>query len=257
MVSKSMMAFMGRSLLAWGEPFLPSRRFLSWPGVAQDCPSVRALRPGCAESSAPPEFLPDRPGRLAASRACAYNSVIDRREDPMQQVAKAMRRAASILEQRPAAGVHDDAPALVRWMGGLRTEARHEEGHTVATDMPAELGGAGREVTPGWLVRSGIAACTATAIAAIAAERGITLEALEVQATSRSDTRGYLGLAEPDGRPVGAGPVEMKLHVSIRAPGVAEAELRALVEQARRRAPMTAMVTESRALPLTLTVEAA
>ncbi len=174
----------------------------------------------------------------------------------MSNVAEAMRRAAAVYERRPSAGLHDDAPGVVSWVGGLRMEARHSLGHAIATDMPAELGGSGDQVSPGWLVRSGVAACTATTIAAIAAERGIALEALEVRVDSRSDTRGYLGLSEADGAAVPAGPDDLRMRITIRAPAASEAEVRAIVEASRARAPMTALVTNAGVMPLDLSIEA-
>ena len=51
-----------------------------------------------------------------------------------------------------------------------------------------------------------------------AAAEGIELAALEVRASSRSDARGLLGMAEADGAPVSAGPRDVQLHVRIAAP---------------------------------------
>ena len=164
----------------------------------------------------------------------------------MNEVATALERAASVLRRRPSAGLHDDAPGMARWIGGVRTEATHANGQSVLTDMPAELGGAGAHASPGWLVRSGVAACTVTSIATLAAQEGIELQLLEVRVTSRSDTRGYLGLPEVDGAAISPGPVEMRMHVRLAAEGVSEERLRALVEAAQSRAPMTAVVQDPR-----------
>jgi uncharacterized OsmC-like protein len=60
--------------------------------------------------------------------------------------------------------------------------------------MPSEVGGSGDQVTPGWLFRAGLASCAATRIAMAAAAEGIELATLEVRASSRSDTRGLLGM---------------------------------------------------------------
>lgn len=57
----------------------------------------------------------------------------------------------------------------------------------------------------------------------------IALHTLEALATSRSDLRGLVGVAAPDGSTVPAGPLAMDLHVRIGAPDVDPDTLRALV----------------------------
>jgi len=165
-------------------------------------------------------------------------------------VAAALERARDVLTRRPAAGLHDDATGFARWAGGVRVVTRHANGREVATDMPGELGGTGREVSPGWMVRAGIAACATTTIASVAAVEGVALDALEVQVTSRSDTRGYLGLAEADGEAVYPGPHALAMHVRIAARGVSAERLKALVATAQRRAPMTAALLDAHDLAL-------
>ncbi|MGZ5158821.1 MAG: OsmC family protein [Caldimonas sp.] len=171
---------------------------------------------------------------------------------PAQEIATALKRVETVLRRRPETGMHDDAAATARWEGGLRVISSHANGTEVATDMPAELGGSGDRVSPGWLLRAGFASCTATCIAMAAAAKGIALEALEVRAGSRSDTRGLLGMADAEGEPVYAGPQEMQLHVRIAAPGVAAARLRALVEESYRCSPMACVVQDARAVALSI-----
>jgi uncharacterized OsmC-like protein len=170
-----------------------------------------------------------------------------------QDIAAALQRVESVLRRRPEAGLHDDAPGIVRWEGGLRVVATHANGKQVVTDLPQELGGSGDQVSPGWLVRSGVASCTATRIAMAAASEGITLGALEVQAGSRSDTRGMLGMADADGEPVYAGPHEVQVRVRISAPGVPAERLRALVESSQRSAPMSSALRA--AVPVSLQID--
>jgi uncharacterized OsmC-like protein len=148
-----------------------------------------------------------------------------------QELASALQRVQSVLQRRPGTGLHDDAPATARWSGGTRVVASHANGATVATDMPAELGGTGDQVTPGWLFRAGLASCAATSIVMAAAREGITLQTLELRASSRSDTRGLLGMVDANGRPVEAMPDDVRLHVHIAADGVAPERLRALAER--------------------------
>jgi uncharacterized OsmC-like protein len=170
-----------------------------------------------------------------------------------REIAAALERLKSVLARRPQAGLHDDAAATVRWDGDMRVIAYHDNGTTVPTDMPRELGGGGGQVTPGWLLRAGFAACAATCIGMAAAAEGIALETLEVQARSRSDIRGMLGLADVDGEPVSAGPRDMQMVVRICAQGVSPQRLRALVEESYRCSPM-ARALEDR-VPVALRIE--
>ncbi|HWZ65062.1 MAG TPA: OsmC family protein [Steroidobacteraceae bacterium] len=170
-----------------------------------------------------------------------------------REIAAAIERVERVLTRSPKSGLHDDAPATSRWDGGLRFTACHANGTQVPSDMPRELGGSGDCITPGWLFRAGLASCIGTCIALNAAARGIDLTALELKATSRSDTRGVLGLTEPDGAQVSAGPCEVRLQVRIAARGVTAEALRALVEESNRRSPISCVVSEP--LPLSLEVE--
>lgn len=170
-----------------------------------------------------------------------------------QHIATALQRVEAVLQRRPETGIHDDAPATARWQGNFRVTASHANGTQLETDMPTELGGTGDKVTPGWLFRAGLASCSATSIAIAAAAEGIALSALEVRVTSRSDTRGLLGLADASGAVVGAGPFDMQLQVRIAAPGVDAARLRALVERGCRCSPIPNAVTH--ATPLEVLVE--
>ena len=152
-----------------------------------------------------------------------------------QEIAAAMERAAAVFRRRPDAGLHDDAPAAARWEGGLRVVCCHANGTQIPNDMPVSLGGSGEQVTPGWLFRAGLASCSATCIAMVAATEGIELGQLEVNAHSKSDARALVGVTGNDGSPVYPGPSDMRLSVRISAPGVAPERLRALVEEGLRR----------------------
>jgi uncharacterized OsmC-like protein len=170
-----------------------------------------------------------------------------------QEIAVALQRVESVLRRRPEMGIHDDAPATARWERGTRVVASHANGTQLATDMPTELGGTGDKVTPGWLFRAGLASCAATSIALTAAAKGIELTTLEVRATSRSDARGLLGMADAAGAPVAAGPCDVQLHVRIAAEGVDPARLRALVEDGYRSSPIPNAVVN--AVPVDLRID--
>lgn len=173
----------------------------------------------------------------------------------MPEIAAALERVRNVLRRRPETGLHDDSVSVARWQGGLRFVASHANGTTIETDMPAEFGGSGDRVTPGWLFRSGVGTCAATSIVTTAAAQGIELEALEVSVRSRSDSRGMLGIAGAGGQPVSAAPQDLALHVRIAAPGVAPDRLRALVVDGCRCSPIPSAVRE--ALPLAIEVETA
>jgi len=170
-------------------------------------------------------------------------------------VAQAMRRAEAVLRRRPETGLHDDAPAVSRWRAGTQVVAQHANGTQIPSDMPSEFGGSGAHVTPGWLLRAGVASCTATCIAMHAAMQGIALASLEVEVGSRTDSRGLLGMHDADGAPVLAGPCEMRLQVRIAARGVAPQRLRELVEHGYACSPMGSAMRESVPVDLRIDVQ--
>lgn len=173
----------------------------------------------------------------------------------MEQIAASMERVVSALRRKPHAGLHEDAPATVRWAGGLRTVARTAAGAEVVTDMPLAIGGDDSAPTPGWLLRTALASCAVTRIAMEAASRGIELHTLEAHVTSRSDLRGLVGVADADGRRVPAGPLAMDLHVRIGAPGVDAGLLRELVVSTPGCSPVTAAMEQPLAVGLHVEVK--
>lgn len=173
----------------------------------------------------------------------------------IQDVAQALQRAERVFERRPEAAVHADTTAKARWQGGTRVVAAHANGTLIASDMPPEFGGTGDHVSPGWLFRAGLASCAATSIVMAAAAEGIELTSLEVEANSRSDARGMLGMLEPNGEPVYAGPGDLRIDVRIGAPGVAPERLHALVDEGLRRSPIPNALQN--ATPLALRVDIA
>lgn len=170
-----------------------------------------------------------------------------------EQIAAALQRVAAVLERRPAAGQQADDPACAKWQGGLGVRVTHPAGHQVMTDLPVELGGAAAAPSPGWLWRSALASCAVARIVMEAAAAGIVLDRLEVEAASRSDARGLLGMAEPDGSVVSPGPQDVTLTVRVAAAGVPAPALQALVMRAQQLSPVAAAAQQ--ALPLALHVE--
>lgn len=172
-----------------------------------------------------------------------------------RDIAAAMQRIEKVLQRRPETGMHDDASAIARWESGTRIVASHANGAQMLTDMPIELGGSGDQVTPGWLFRAGVASCLATCIAMNAAAMEIELTTLDVLASSRSDLRGLLGMADAAGELVSAGPSHVQLRVSIAAHGVSPERLRILVEDSRRRSPM--LLALENAVPVDMRIDVA
>jgi uncharacterized OsmC-like protein len=171
----------------------------------------------------------------------------------LQKIAAAMQRVESLLRRRPEVGLHDDAPATARWQSGTRVLSSHANGTQLLTDMPTELGGSGDQVTPGWLLRAGLASCLATRIVMGAAVEGFELATLEVSAGSRSDARGIFGMHDASGEAVRAGPCDVQVLVRIAAPGVSPERLRTLVDQSDRCSPVSAALRA--AVPMTVCIE--
>jgi uncharacterized OsmC-like protein len=170
-----------------------------------------------------------------------------------QDIAAALRRVESILRRRPETGSQEDEPATASWDGGTRVVTRNLNGARVLTDMPCPLGGNGDQVTPGWLLRAGLASCAVTRIAMSAAAAGIELKSLEVVASSRSDARGLLDMVVADGETVPIAPYDVRLLFRISADGASPQRLRALVEAGCRLSPASRAMQE--AVPIALRIE--
>lgn len=171
-----------------------------------------------------------------------------------ERIAEALGRVEAALRQHPAFALHDESPAVTRWQGGFRfVTSRPGVAMELVTDLPEQMGGRGENVTPGWPLRAGLAACVGSSIVLAAAREGIGLASLEVTVGARSDLRGLLGMADEQGKEVSAGPLEVRLEVRIAAPGVSPDRLRALVELANRNSPSSSALRE--AVPLNLCIE--
>jgi len=172
-----------------------------------------------------------------------------------QHIQAALRRVEAIFQRRPEAGLHDDIPANARWIEGTEVVVSHQNGARFATDLPVELGGGGRDVTPGWFFRAGVASCAVSSIVIAAAAEGVELTTIEADAGSRSDARGMLGMIGADGAPVPAQPEALQVRIRLSARGATAEALRALVERAMSRSPIPCAVRN--AVPLVLQIDAA
>lgn len=174
----------------------------------------------------------------------------------MADIAAAWHRVERVLRRNPQTGLQADVPATAVWNGGARVTCAHSGGTTVVTDMPTEMGGDGTAVTPGWVMRAALASCAATVIAMNAAVAGIRLATLEVIASSRSDTRGLLGMTDTDGEPVSPGPRDMQLRVRISAADdTSPQDLRALVERSHRCTPVACALQDATPVELSIDCE--
>jgi len=171
-----------------------------------------------------------------------------------ERIAAALTRLESALRLRPTFGDCEETPAVARWQQGAKFSVRPPKGDlAILTDLPTELGGDGEGITPGWLMRAGLAACTASSILLNAAAEGIEIESLELTAGARSDVRGLLGMADASGAPVSAAFSVARLLVRISAPGVSRERLQALIERANQQSPVSSALRQ--AVPLELRVE--
>jgi uncharacterized OsmC-like protein len=166
-------------------------------------------------------------------------------------IAAAVRRTQQILRRRPGAALQADSPALCRWVGGVSVVTGDGSGREVVTDLPPALGGGGEALSPGWLSRAGLAACTATCIAMIAASEGVELTRLEVEARSRSDKRALFGMTDAAG-PIDPGPRDVELSVRIAALNASPQRLGELVAAAQAISPVLSVFEKATAVTLSI-----
>lgn len=171
-----------------------------------------------------------------------------------QEIAKAIERMRGVFSRRPQLGMSEDTVALARWEGGTRVVTRRADGTSLATDMPRAIGGTGDQLSAGWLFRAALVACSATSIALTAAAEGVALSRLELDAVTRSDSRGLLGMADEAGRPIDAGYTDLRLAVRIAAAGTPPDRLRAVVDTGLRRSPVYATLADVLAIDVSVDV---
>jgi uncharacterized OsmC-like protein len=168
-----------------------------------------------------------------------------------KSIADAVQRVETAFVRKPGLALHDDVPACAEYVDGLRTRIATPTGRSIQTDLDALLGGDGDGPSPGWLMRAGLAACLCSSVALNAARRGIALTRLEVRALSTSDARGLLQV-EPA---VPAGPLQLRLEVTIAADGADAAMLHELVAWSDAHSPVSDALR--RAIDLQLHVDTA
>ena len=125
------------------------------------------------------------------------------------------------------------------------------QGEDLVTDMPAAVGGGGAGLSPGWLLRAGVASCAASLIAMEAARAGLTTVRLTIEVDSESDDRGILGM-DAD---VFAGPLSVRIRVDAAFEGGDPADGEAAIHRGIERCPVADAV--GRAVPVTLEIAGA
>jgi uncharacterized OsmC-like protein len=165
------------------------------------------------------------------------------------RIREAIDKLASVFSANPGKARVKNAAATARLDDGLKCEVTGPNGERVLTDMPPGVGGEGTAPNPSWLLRSGMASCTATVIAMRAARLGIELKTLEVTVESESDQRGMLGL--DDGVSAGLGGLRMKVRIAGNAPA---AKLKELVEWSEAHSPVSCTVRNAPASALEVEV---
>jgi uncharacterized OsmC-like protein len=170
-----------------------------------------------------------------------------------EDISNAIQRVRTTLARRPRAAIHADDPAIAHWDKGMRVIARHANGTQVTTDMPVELGGEGSQVSPGWLLRAGLASCLATRIVMEAAAAGVSITRLEVLAKSTSDVRGLLDMTGENGSEITPAPADVQVEVKISAPAAPRERLEAIVKNSFRCSPVSAALEKE--VPVGLRIE--
>ena len=165
------------------------------------------------------------------------------------RIREAIDKLAGVFAANPEKARVKNAPATARLNDGLKCEVTGPNGERVVTDMPQGLGGTAAGPNPSWLLRSGMASCTATVIAMRAAKLGIDLTTLEVTVESESDQRGMLGL--DDKVSAGLGGFRMKVKIAGDAPA---ARLKELVEWSEAHSPVGCTVRNAPASALEVEV---
>jgi uncharacterized OsmC-like protein len=165
-----------------------------------------------------------------------------------EPIRDAVAKATAYLSDHPDEARYRDAHARARLRDGLAVDVDGPGGEKLRTDMPRGIGGAAKSPSPGWFLRAALASCVAALIGVRAATEGVTLGDVEVVVDSESDDRGILGL-DPA---IDAGALSIRIVVSASAPGVARADLEALVHWAIKHCPVSDTV--SRGVPLELEI---
>lgn len=109
-----------------------------------------------------------------------------------EKLAKARSRSIEVLSARPDLAQVTNSVSATLEVGARCTVVVDD--HTLTVDLPEVAGGDNRGPTPSQLVASALAACIAQGYAAMAAEKGIQLDGVEVTVDGDFDARGMYGI---------------------------------------------------------------
>lgn len=215
-------------------------------------PLVRRRMAPLAGSQVPPSYLSlHRRSRQNGPPVGDGGAGGTKEEDGMgsEAIREALTGAVEYLSANPAEARSRDGVATATLRDGLVVDVRGQDGEAATTDMVASVGGTGRAPSPGWLLRAAAASCVATLIAMRAAMLDVALETLEVSVDSESDDLGILGIDAS----VPAGPLSVRVAVSVRASGSDAERLREIVAWGVAHCPVTDTV--QRAVPVDVVVD--
>jgi uncharacterized OsmC-like protein len=165
-------------------------------------------------------------------------------------IKEALAGATNYVTAHPDEARYRDSAATATLGAGLVVNVTGPGDEAITTDMVPSVGGTGSAPSPGWLFRAAAASCVATLIAMRAATLDIAIEELGVTVDSESDDRGILGIDTS----VPAGPLSLRVAVSIKSPGAGPEAIRELAEWAVAYCPVTDAV--SRAVPTEVEITA-
>jgi len=125
--------------------------------------------------------------------------------------------------------------AVAKGQGGLAVEVDVGE-HVVRSDLPVPRGGTNTAPAPGHLMRAAVAACLAIGYKTGGAEKGITIDDVEVDFATEHDMQAQAGIGE--------GPVgwqRMRWHVRLTS-AATDAQISEILARAERLSPMLASI---------------
>lgn len=150
----------------------------------------------------------------------------------MQQsgIKDALLRASALFVKKPALAQSTQHTRTILTNGLVCVST--EGDWTLKTDMSAELGGGANEPSPGVYARAALGSCLATSYAMWAAKLDISIDSIEVNLESDSDSAGLLGTSD-----VRAGHSDIRFHVEIKSTAD-EAVIAQLLDVAEQHCPV-------------------
>lgn len=159
--------------------------------------------------------------------------------DALHQTVEAVRENRALgevtfaLDGEWAGGFRVDSQTGDLTQAGTADAARRGK-FSLSSDEPSSLLGTDTAVSPAEYVLQALAGCYTVTLAANAAARGIDLETYQLHLEGDFDLASFLGVA-PEERP---GASQIRVDVTLNAPGATREELEELVEAVTQRSPI-------------------